>query len=121
MPDQDPKPPVTPKVSAPGEPRAVAAAPMTAERTEPDHSADYSADYIVSPFVGTFYLQARPTDPPFVKVGDVVRAGQTVCIIEAMKLFNEVESDLDCVINEILVMNQQPVEFGTKLFRVRPL
>ncbi|MCK6523793.1 acetyl-CoA carboxylase, biotin carboxyl carrier protein [Myxococcota bacterium] len=117
MPDQDPKPPVTPKVSAPGEPRAVAAAPMTAERPEPD----YSADYTVSPFVGNVYLQARPTDPPFVKVGDIVRAGQTVCVIEAMKLFNEVESDLDCVIDEILVTNGQYVEFGTKLFRVRPL
>ena len=117
MPDQDPKPPVTPKISAPGEQRAVAAAPMTAERTEPDHGVGY----IVSPFVGTCYLELRPGEPPFVKVGDVVERGRTVCVIESMLLFNEIVADLACVIDEVLVTNQEPVSYGTKLFRVRPL
>ncbi|HVH99124.1 MAG TPA: acetyl-CoA carboxylase biotin carboxyl carrier protein [Enhygromyxa sp.] len=83
---------------------------------EPDHS-----DYITSPFVGTFYSQPRPDAPSFVKVGDTVSAGRTVCIVEAMKLFNEIEAEFGCVIEEVLVANQVPVEFGTKLFRVRRL
>jgi acetyl-CoA carboxylase biotin carboxyl carrier protein len=78
-------------------------------------------DYITSPFVGTFYTAPRPDAPPFVKVGDTVSAGTTVCIVEAMKLFNEIEAEFGCVIEEALVDNQQPVEFGTKLFRVRRL
>jgi acetyl-CoA carboxylase biotin carboxyl carrier protein len=78
-------------------------------------------DYITSPFVGTFYISPRPDSPNFVKVGDTVSAGTTVCIVEAMKLFNEIEAEFGCVIEEVLVANQSPVEFGTKLFRVRRL
>jgi acetyl-CoA carboxylase biotin carboxyl carrier protein len=80
-----------------------------------------TADYITSPFVGTFYTQPRPDAPTFVQVGETVSAGKTVCIVEAMKLFNEIEAEFGCVIEETLVDNQQPVEFGTKLFRVRRL
>jgi acetyl-CoA carboxylase biotin carboxyl carrier protein len=80
-----------------------------------------TADFITSPFVGSFYLSPRPDAPPFVRVGDTVSAGQTVCIVEAMKLFNEIEAEFGCLIEEVLVANQQPVEFGTKLFRVRRL
>jgi acetyl-CoA carboxylase biotin carboxyl carrier protein len=78
-------------------------------------------DYITSPFVGTFYTSPRPDSPNFVKVGDTVSAGMTVCIVEAMKLFNEIEAEFGCLIDEVLVANQSPVEFGTKLFRVRRL
>jgi acetyl-CoA carboxylase biotin carboxyl carrier protein len=78
-------------------------------------------DYITSPFVGTFYTSPRPDTPVFVKLGDTVPAGTTVCIVEAMKLFNEIEAEFACVIEEVLVANQSPVEFGTKLFRVRRL
>lgn len=77
--------------------------------------------YVTSPFVGTFYLALRPDEPPYVKVGDQVHVGQTLCIIEAMKLYNEILSEMACLIEEILVVNQQPVEFGTVLFRVRTL
>jgi len=75
---------------------------------------------VKSPIVGTFYESPSPGSPPFVKVGDMVEAGQILCIIEAMKLMNEIESDLDGVVEEILVSNGQPVEYNEVLFRVRP-
>ena len=103
--------------SMPVAPTPAANQPPRSESTaEPEH-----ADFITSPFVGTFYTQPRPDAPPFVKVGETVSAGRTVCIVEAMKLFNEIEAEFGCVIEEVLVANQQPVEFGTKLFRVRRL
>jgi acetyl-CoA carboxylase biotin carboxyl carrier protein len=106
-------------------PSAMPVAPMPAagpgpRASEPAAEADDS-DFITSPFVGTFYTQPRPDSPTFVQVGDTVSAGKTVCIVEAMKLFNEIEAEFGCVIEEVLVANQQPVEFGTKLFRVRRL
>jgi acetyl-CoA carboxylase biotin carboxyl carrier protein len=95
--------------------------PSAATR-EPVHAtAPIVGDFITSPFVGTFYTSPRPDTPVFVKVGDTVSAGTTVCIVEAMKLFNEIEAEFGCVIEEVLVANQSPVEFGTKLFRVRRL
>ena len=69
-----------------------------------------------SPMVGTFYRAPSPGAEPFVKVGDAVKKGQVVCIIEAMKLLNEVEADQDGVIKDICVENGQPVEFGQSLF-----
>ena len=75
--------------------------------------------YITSPIVGTFYAAPSPDAKAFVKVGDRVKAGQTVCILEAMKLMNEIESDFDGEIAEIYVENGQPVEYGQKLFRIR--
>jgi oxaloacetate decarboxylase alpha subunit len=76
---------------------------------------------IVSPMVGTFYRSPAPDAEPFVEVGDVVELGQTVCIIEAMKLMNEIEAETKGRLVEILVENAQPVEFGQKLFLVEPL
>lgn len=73
---------------------------------------------ITSPMVGTFYAQASPEDPPFVKVGDSVSEGQSVCIVEAMKLFNEIESDCSGIVEEVLVKNGDLVEFGQPLFRI---
>ena len=101
-------------------PMAVAA-PALAPGATPEAEHLDEADYITSPFVGTFYLAPRPDAPAFVKVGGTVSAGTTVCIVEAMKLFNEIEAEFGCIIEEILVANQQPVEFGTKLFKVRRL
>jgi acetyl-CoA carboxylase biotin carboxyl carrier protein len=75
---------------------------------------------IKSPLVGTFYRSPSPEAPAFTEVGRAVRAGQVLCIVEAMKLMNEIESDTDGVIEEILVSNGQPVEYGEVLFRVRP-
>lgn len=115
---------VTAPLAAPV-PAAMPVAPMPAANQAPRDSEPVAehddADYITSPFVGTFYTQPRPDAPPFVKVGETVSAGRTVCIVEAMKLFNEIEAEFGCVIEEVLVANQQPVEFGTKLFRVRRL
>lgn len=75
---------------------------------------------IVSPMVGTFYRAPTPDDPPFVDVGDRISSGQTVCILEAMKLMNELESEVSGQIVEILVQNGEPVEFGQVLMRVDP-
>jgi acetyl-CoA carboxylase biotin carboxyl carrier protein len=77
--------------------------------------------FITSPFVGTFYRSANPETPAFVEVGSSVQRGQTLCIVEAMKLFNELEAEFPCVIEEVLLDNAQPVEYGAKLFRVRKL
>lgn len=71
---------------------------------------------IKSPMVGTFYRSTAPGSNPFVEVGQAVKAGDTVCIIEAMKLLNEIESEHDGMIKEILVENGQPVEYGQPLF-----
>lgn len=87
------------------EPAAEAAAPSEAE----SHA-------VKSPMVGTFYRSATPGAKPFVEVGQTVKTGDTVCIIEAMKLLNEIEADRDGVIKAILVENGQPVEYGQPLF-----
>lgn len=96
-------------------------AAAAAREPVPQATAPGGGDFITSPFVGTFYTSPRPDTPVFVKVGDTVSAGTTVCIVEAMKLFNEIEAEFGCIIEEVLVANQSPVEFGTKLFRVRRL
>jgi len=74
---------------------------------------------IASPIVGTFYSSPSPTAEPFVRLGDRVRKGQVLCIVEAMKLMNEIESDADGIVVEIQPRNAQPVEFGEPLFGIR--
>jgi oxaloacetate decarboxylase alpha subunit len=76
---------------------------------------------VESPMVGTFYRAPEPGSPPYVEEGDIVAAGQTLCILEAMKLMNEVKSDLEAVVRKIHVDNAQPVEFGQVLFDLEPL
>jgi acetyl-CoA carboxylase biotin carboxyl carrier protein len=75
---------------------------------------------IISPMVGTFYRAPDPTSAPFVDIGDTVKKGQTLCIIEAMKLMNEIEADVDGTIVEIFGENAKPVEYGQKLFAILP-
>lgn len=75
---------------------------------------------ITSPFVGTFYRSPAPDQPPYVEVGSMVKKGGVLCIIEAMKLMNEIESEVTGKVVEVLVQNAQPVEFGQPLFRVEP-
>jgi acetyl-CoA carboxylase biotin carboxyl carrier protein len=75
---------------------------------------------IKSPIVGTFYSSPSPDAPPFVKVGDAIQAGQVVCIVEAMKLMNEIEADLGGEVVGVLAENGQPVEYGQSLFAIRP-
>ena len=74
---------------------------------------------IKSPMVGTFYASSSPTTEPFVKVGDKVKKGQVVCIVEAMKLMNEIESEFDGEIAEICMKNEDMVEYGTPLFKIK--
>jgi acetyl-CoA carboxylase biotin carboxyl carrier protein len=75
---------------------------------------------ILSPMVGTFYRASAPDESPFVEVGESIRRGQTVCIIEAMKLMNEIEAEVNGQVVEILVQNGEPVEYGQALLRVNP-
>jgi acetyl-CoA carboxylase biotin carboxyl carrier protein len=100
------------------QPAVAPPSPAPAETPAPS-SAEAEGDYITSPFVGTFFLSARPDAEPFVSVGGSVQSGDTVCIVEAMKLFNEIEAEYACTIEEILVQNGEPVEFGARLFRVK--
>jgi acetyl-CoA carboxylase biotin carboxyl carrier protein len=74
--------------------------------------------FVTSPFVGTFYRAPSPEDDPFVEVGDRIAPGQVLCIVEAMKLMNEIEADMEGEIAEILVENGKPVEYGDRLFRI---
>ena len=83
--------------------------------------AENAVTNITSPIVGTFYSASGPTIPSYVRTGDRIHAGDTVCIIEAMKMMNEIQADFDCEILAVLVSNEQKVEYGQPLFRVRKL
>ncbi len=104
-----PAPAPAPAAPAPVAPAAESAAPSTGNLIE-----------IKSPMIGTFYRSANPESDAFASVGDEVSAGQTVCIIEAMKLFNEIESEVSGKIVKVLVENASPVEFDQPLFLVEP-
>ena len=98
-------------------PAAVAAAPAIATAPVAEAAPAVPTGHAVkSPMVGTFYRSPNPEAPEFVKIGDTVKVGQTLCIIEAMKLLNEIESDKDGVVKEILVENGHGVEFDQPLF-----
>ena len=92
---------------------AIQASPAVSQTPDQFH-------YITSPMVGTFYRAPDPTSPSFVEIGEEVKKSQTLCIIEAMKLMNEIESDLDGIVAEIYVENGKPVEYGQRLFAIRP-
>jgi len=77
--------------------------------------------YITSPMVGTFFRAPDPSSSPFVEEGDEIKKNQTLCIIEAMKLMNEIESEMDGILEEVYVENGKPVEYGQKLFSIKPL
>ena len=104
-----------PAVAAAPVPAAAAAAPVAAEGAPAAPARDLSKAQ-TSPMVGTFYRAPGPNAPVFVEVGQSVNAGDTLCIIEAMKLMNEIEAERSGVVKEILVENGQPVEFGEPLF-----
>ncbi|MCP9890178.1 acetyl-CoA carboxylase biotin carboxyl carrier protein [Cyanobium sp. Aljojuca 7D2] len=100
-----------------------AAAPLPATPSAPPPPAAASRGdllEVTAPMVATFYRAAAPGEPPFVEVGARIKVGQTVCILEAMKLMNELESEVGGEVVEILVENGTPVEFGQVLMRVRP-
>lgn len=92
----------------------------TAVQTAEEKTAEEKTDYAVTcPLVGIFYAAPEEGAEPFVKVGDTVKKGQTLAIVEAMKLMNEIESEFDGVLTEVLAENGQAVEFGQELFRIR--
>jgi acetyl-CoA carboxylase biotin carboxyl carrier protein len=92
----------------------------TASEVLRDSKTDRRLVEVISPMVGTFYRAATPDEPPFVEVGDRIRKGQTVCIIEAMKLMNELEAEVGGEVVEILVQNGEPIEYGQLLLRLNP-
>jgi len=92
---------------------------MAVQQVEAKVECEVEGDLVTSPMVGTFYEAPSPDSAPYVKVGDKVKKGQTLCIIEAMKIMNELEAEYDMEILEILVEDGQPVEFDTPLFRVK--
>ncbi len=115
-------PVATGPVAIPTPPAVSPIAPAAA----PERSAAWPADdkktfTVNSPFVGTFYRSASPENPPFADVGTVVKKGQVLCIVEAMKLMNEIEAEQPGRLLEVLVQNGSPVEYGEALFRFEPV
>ena len=112
--------PVAPAAPAAPAPAPAAPAPAAAPAAEPSPADTSNLEQITSPMVGTFYSAAKPESPAFANVGDTVTADTTVCIVEAMKIFNEIKAEQSGVIEKVLVSNGDSVEFGQALFLVRP-
>ncbi len=111
--------PSSPAVESPGVPAVASAGePASTESTAEDLAAE-GLHLLRSPIVGTFYTSPSPDADPYVRVGDRVKRGQVLCIVEAMKLMNEIEADEDGVIDKVFPKNAQPVEYGEPLFAVR--
>lgn len=108
----------------PMQPQAPLTAPASkasvSEAKEEKKDEDEGLIAITSPMVGTFYRAPSPESPPFVEVGDEVRVGQVVCIVEAMKLFNEIETEVSGKVVKVLAENANPVEYGQKLILIKP-
>ena len=126
VPAPQPMVPMTPPVAQTPAPPAPAPAPAAPAAPAPKQDAKENADEdanlvpLKSPMVGTFYRSSSPDKPPFVKVGDSIEKGDNVCIIEAMKLFNEIESDVKGKIVKVLVEDSSPVEYDQPLFLIDP-
>ncbi|MCU0304799.1 MAG: acetyl-CoA carboxylase biotin carboxyl carrier protein [Thermoanaerobaculales bacterium] len=124
----DGKPVVAPVIAAPlaapvGPALAAPVAPGSVDPGSPAAAVEAAADdnlhYVTSPIVGTFYRAPNPDAEPYVRVGDAVDVGRTLCIVEAMKLMNEIECDRSGTIVKVFPDNAQPVEFGERLFAIR--
>jgi acetyl-CoA carboxylase biotin carboxyl carrier protein len=114
---------LSPSIAAASTPAAqavpvLAAAASAPASTQGEAPTSLEGHIVKSPMVGTFYRSGSPGAKPFVEVGDTVKAGQAICIIEAMKLMNEIEADKDGVIKAIMVENGQPVEYGESLMMI---
>jgi acetyl-CoA carboxylase biotin carboxyl carrier protein len=123
MPPQQMAQPQQPQqaTQAPAKKAEEVSAPKAEQKAESEETEDSSnLVEIKSPIVGTFYRSASPDKPPFVKVGDVIEAGDVVCIVEAMKLFNEIESEISGKIVKVLIEDASPVEYDQALFLVDP-
>jgi acetyl-CoA carboxylase biotin carboxyl carrier protein len=115
--DRPAAPPAYMPPAAPPPPPTAAEKAATAKAEE--DAAEVGLHIITSPIVGTFYRAANPESEPFANIGDRIVKGQVLCIIEAMKLMNEIESDVDGVVSRIYPQNGQPIEYGEKLFAVK--
>ena len=93
---------------------------LTENNTQSNVNKETKGEQLLSPMPGTFYIAPTPEDPPFVSKGDKVKKGQTLCIIEAMKIMNEIESEYDGHIVDVLVKNSEPVEYNQALFIIEP-
>lgn len=113
-------PVVPPPTLDPGNRATTSPSPAPSVASPPPPSHDPKWVEITSPMVGTFYRSPAPDEPPFVDTGDRIGSGQTVCIIEAMKLMNEIEAEVSGQVMEILVQNGSPVEYGQVLLRIKP-
>ena len=115
-------PPPSPVMSAVAAPVAAAVAPPSGPADASGAEADVDDGLLVveSPMVGTFYRAASPDSPPFVEVGARVAPGEALCVVEAMKLMNEIEAEVSGTVVEILAENAQAVQFGQPLFKIRP-
>lgn len=120
-PAMPPMPPMMPMAMGMGGFPAAPAAPVAAPAPAAPAEVEEEELFITSPIVGTFYSAAAPDVPAYVKVGDQVKNGQTVCILEAMKLMNEIQAEYNCEIVAVLVSNEQKVEYGQPLFKVKKL
>ncbi len=105
--------------ASPSSPAPAAPTPATTAAAAEEASADADLFIAKSPIVGTYYEAPSPGTPPFVRVGDTVKEGQVLCIIEAMKLMNEIEAEVSGVIAKMFVSNGSPVEYGMPLFGIR--
>ncbi len=92
-----------------------ASSAQTSDQTEEKDNIHF----IFSPMVGTFFRSSDPSSPPYTEIGESVKKNQTLCIIEAMKLMNEIESDIDGILDEIFVENGKPIEYGQRLFAIK--
>ncbi|WP_172958224.1 acetyl-CoA carboxylase biotin carboxyl carrier protein, partial [Thermus scotoductus] len=111
--------PTAPSVPAPADLAPAAGAPGLEAQEAKDECA--GCVEVRAPIVGTFYRAPAPDAPPYVEEGDRVEKGQVLCIIEAMKLMNEIESEVSGIVKKILVKNGEPVEYGQPLFLIQPL
>ena len=107
----------TPTLPPPVTPESLAKETALPPASEPKNDSKY--EEVRSPMVGTFYCTPAPDEPPYVEVGDRIRSGQVLCIIEAMKLMNEIEAEISGQVMEILVNSGEPVEYGQVLMRVK--
>jgi acetyl-CoA carboxylase biotin carboxyl carrier protein len=115
----EPSPAPTPAIPLTALPAAAPQSPASQLAAPPQAEAPSDQHIITSPIVGTFYRSPNPESQAFVQVGDRVTKGQVLCIIEAMKLMNEIESDIDGVITQIFPQNGQPIEYGENLFAAK--
>lgn len=109
--------PLQPTAAPAGHAVPIQAAPVP---PVPPEKQEEGLHMVHSPIVGTYYESPSPGSPPFIKVGDAVEAGQVLCIVEAMKLMNEIEADVAGEVVKMLVKNGQPIEYGQELFAIRP-